>query len=332
MKMPIRILGMLALLALARCGHDDLPVNDGLPCQMGFLGSLPLRPSASHLALDAVVNGAPTQLWLDTGAFSSVLTWDAVKRFGLRPEGVAGMAGIGGTQPLATYRAKRFSVGKVEGKAFLLGIGNLRLPPGIEGWVGMDFFSTTDLDVDLPGHRLNLYRPVHDCSHPSVYLHGPLYAVPLVGARPGRAYAADSTLSQPRIEVTIGGVALIAALDTGAPQNVLFGSGAAKLGLAVDHLAADPRVMTAGIGPQAYTAPLHTMPPIQIGDLQLRRVRASVIDDRLPDIDLLLGLDFYRRVHVWISHSSGQLVMQFPPAPSPLGEAPVAQPPSGPVR
>jgi predicted aspartyl protease len=332
MRMPIRVLCVLALLALARCAHDGVPANDRLPCQLGFLGSLRLRPSAAHLAVEAMVNGAPAQLWLDTGAFSSVLTADAVKRFGLRPEGFAGIAGIGGEEQVAIYQARSFSVGNVVGRDFPLGIGRLPVPPGIEGWVGMDFFSKTDLDVDMLGRRLNLYQPMHDCSHPSVYLHGPLYAVKLVGARPGQAYAADSRISQPRIEVVVDGVTLIAALDTGAPQNVLFGNGAAKLGLAIDHLANDPRVTTGGVGPKVYHVPLHTLPPIQIGDLELHGVRASVVDMREPSIDLLLGLDFYRRVHVWISHSSGQLVMQFPPAPSPLGEAPVAQPPSGPVR
>lgn len=72
------------------------------------------------------------------------------------------------------------------------------------------------------------------------------------------------------------------------------------------------------------------MPPIKIGDLEADNLPASVIGQTMHDVDILLGLDFFRRIHVWISHSSGRLIMQFPPAKSPLGEAAMTPPPGPP--
>ncbi len=70
---------------------------------------------------------------------------------------------------------------------------------------------------------------------------------------------------------------------------------------------------------------------MRIGDLVLRDVPVRIIDQANPGTDarfvsllldnrfapasvadVLLGADFLRRVHVWISHSSQLLVMQYP--------------------
>jgi hypothetical protein len=44
----------------------------------------------------------------------------------------------------------------------------------------------------------------------------------------------------------------------------------------------------------------------------------EIVDQRSDeDADMLLGLDFLSRVHVWLSFSSRTLVMQYLPEPSP---------------
>ena len=316
-------LGLAALLHLPACQPGAGGSADaGKSCNLAFMGALPLTPAASHLAFDATINDRPARLVLDTGAFSTVLTWTAAHRLGLRLDSMTmgPLEGIGGRQTAAIYRAGTIRVGNIVGRNFPVAVSGIDrvLGKDVDGAIGMDFFSRNDLDVDLVTGRLIIYQPQDDCSHASAYLRGPLYSVPLVGARPGRAYGADSFMSQPRIPVTIGGMQLTAALDTGAPQNLLFRNGAAKLGMIDLRLPNDPHLSAGGIGPAILPAALHTMKPIGIGDLELRNLRAAVIDQPMPDADLLLGLDFFRRVHVWISHSSGMLIMQFPPAPSPL--------------
>jgi predicted aspartyl protease len=61
----------------------------------------------------------------------------------------------------------------------------------------------------------------------------------------------------------------------------------------------------------------HVLESVTIGDLIVKNMPVAVTDQRLGDVDMLLGLPFTRQVHVWISNSSHTLIMQYPPAPSP---------------
>jgi clan AA aspartic protease (TIGR02281 family) len=319
-------LGLLFLLALTACQTGG--ASDGQPCTLGFLGSLKLTPSAGHLALDATINAIPVRFWLDTGSFSTLLRNEDGARLGLKPTDIfmPPVLGMGGGQPMRVERAHTIDVGRVHGEAFPLGLIHLPLPQDIDGLLGMDYFSRIDLDLDLPAARLNLYQPRHDCSRPSAFMHGDLISTPLLDAKPGQAYSAASAVSQPRITVVINGVALRVLLDTGAPQNVLFADGASKLGITSQTTRGDPVVRTGGIGSTNLHAPLHRMPPIEIGTLDLDNIRAVVVPALEPNADLLLGLDFFRNIHVWISHSSGTVILQYPPQPSPLNPAALSAP------
>jgi hypothetical protein len=64
---------------------------------------------------------------------------------------------------------------------------------------------------------------------------------------------------------------------------------------------------------------LRISPPVVIGDLTISNMPILVLDQRhANDADMLLGYDFVTRVHVWISRSSDSVIMQYPPAATPL--------------
>jgi hypothetical protein len=56
-----------------------------------------------------------------------------------------------------------------------------------------------------------------------------------------------------------------------------------------------------------------------IGDLEVRNTDFYLIDQEGPigGPELLLGLPLMNRIHMWISHSSNTLIMQYPPSSSP---------------
>jgi hypothetical protein len=54
-----------------------------------------------------------------------------------------------------------------------------------------------------------------------------------------------------------------------------------------------------------------------VGPLTLGNVAVAVDSEDSDEADLILGLSFLRKIHVWVSNSSRTLVMQYPPAPSP---------------
>ncbi len=62
----------------------------------------------------------------------------------------------------------------------------------------------------------------------------------------------------------------------------------------------------------------HTIEATEVGELEILRLPVVLVDQNIPSgTDMLLGLDFIKRVHVWISYSSNSLIIQYPPRPSP---------------
>jgi predicted aspartyl protease len=124
--------------------------------------------------------------------------------------------------------------------------------------------------------------------------------------------------ASPRIIVSIAGKQLVAGVDSGAQSNVLFLSGAEKIGVAGEQVAHDKPALAFGLGVAPVPAVEHTIDAADIGDLEILRMPVVIVGQNVPHgVDMLLGLDFFQRVQVWISYSSNSLIMQYPPGPSP---------------
>jgi hypothetical protein len=66
------------------------------------------------------------------------------------------------------------------------------------------------------------------------------------------------------------------------------------------------------------TAVEHTIDATDVGDWKILKLPVVRVDQSVPaGTDTLIGLDFLKRVHVWISQSSSSLIMQYPPSSSP---------------
>lgn len=305
------------------------------PCLLERVAELPFRISSNHLVVDSRIEGQPIVLVFDTGAFETILSPITAQRLKLshRPGYTAPVRGIGGVRATSRYSVHQFQLGSIHGIElhFLVAdLGMDRFKPTPDGTLGADILWNYDVDLDIPERKVILYYPRHDCSAPSAFLSGPLYQVPLVKPRK-RRFPRDTppflkTLlasyppaqASPRVEVSTGGKTLIAAIDTGAPSTMLFANGARKLGVTSRDTSSDPHGMAGGVGPRLVTALRHVMASVAIGDLEIDNVRATLVAETGPDdVDMLLGLDVLQRVHTWISHSSGTLIFQFPPSPSP---------------
>ncbi len=239
---------VLAASIVAACQRDttiDPSVADNMSCHLTVAGDLPVREIDRHLYVDARIDEKPVVLIFDTGADTTVLTPAAVARLDLdREDKDAGaFEGIGGTRPAQRYQASDFNFGNLNGSQWRFLVADLvaGMSPAPDGLVGGDFLKRYDIDLDLPGGRIVIYYPEHDCSHPSTFMHGNLYEAGLLRypdfpgdiSAPGYARAAPLRRAAPtiEIEVMIDDKVLTAGLDTGSPDNILFLSGAVKLGL-----------------------------------------------------------------------------------------------------
>jgi len=297
---------MLACLALAGCqgAPDD-------SCKMAFATDLPVTISGGHLLAQALLNGEPTTMVVDTGADTTTLARSSAHKHHLQLEMLNGFAvGIGGRQQVYGFDTKTYQIGRLHGGSFRLMASDLGQvdEPGVDGLIGVDFLGAYDVDLDLSGGKFTLYRTYAGCREPRTPLGGELYSAPLVSSADAR----------PRVEVEIGGKRLTALIDTGAPGTMLFRDSARRIGLDIDTLTTDHRFQIGGVGSRRRDAVLHVLAPIKLGDLTVSNLPVAIINQRSDDdVDMLLGLDFLSRVHPWFSFSSHTLILQFPPLPSP---------------
>lgn len=297
-----RVAAWAACLALAACAQAPA-------CRPQLEGVLAMeRP----FTLAAHINGRPARLLIDTGSYENVLTTAAVTRLALRtdpmlddvevPIGYA-LHGLGGRRHTDRTLAALLEAPGLHRQ----GVPFVTLWSGYAGWdvdglLGMNLLADYDLDLDEAGRRVLLYHAGSTCGAP-----------PTSVALLQRGHA-----SSPLVAAELDGRRMVAAFDTGAEHSILFAGGAPRTD------AADTLLAT-GIGPLKVGATLHRYRALQIGALTLDNVSVINVDQARPgDADLLLGMDFFRRVHVILSPAAGTAWLQYPPLPSP--DAGVAAP------
>jgi predicted aspartyl protease len=291
-------------------------------CQLAWSATLPLTFAThdSKVLIDVVANGAKLTMILDTGAEGIRLNSQAGQRVlaGARSEdGRFAPAdsrfgyerGVGGSAIVTPVHIDNLVLGHTHG-VFDAEAGNdFKLPDhDVDGLLGMTVLSQFDIDMDLAGHQVRLFKTSGTCSQPVTTLDQPLYAVPMRQSYHG--------VVRLLIPVTINGHAFTALLDSGAGGTFLWARTAEVLGLTPDPATAGKKLT--GFGVAGKTTIFHsTLDSLAVGPLTLRHVPVAVDTETESDFDLLLGLDFMKRIHVWISNSSHTLVMQYPPTPSP---------------
>ena len=284
-----RLIGAIAVATLALAG-----CTGGPPCRLVLATRIPLVVMAEdpRVMVPVKIDRRPARLLLDTGSDTTLLTDAAFRRLSAleHPQQERTLSGIGGLQLAAGTALWRFSLGVLANELSIAVIDHSILPPipPTDGLLGMDAVAGFDLDLDMASNTIGLYRAEGDCHAPLTRLTGDTRAIPLlppVGPNP-----------KPRFAATVNGHALVAEIDTGAPTTVLFARGAATLGLAAtatpDHVH--------GIGPGAAVAGQITLDRIKVGPFLMRNRPATLLDQNVADpVDLLLGMDFVRMLHVW---------------------------------
>lgn len=302
-------------------------------CTLGALAVLPTVSQNGHLLVDVDVNGQQARLIFDTGAFALLFDRPAAERLGIRLARIEGdMHGVGGYRHIYTGSASRLRVGKMQADGIMVGAQDGLLSAnsaGYDGLFGMNMMAHADIDIDVPGQHVIIYQPSGNCREPAVALADPLYDAPLVSI-------VNDLVAE--VDLSIGGRGLRAIVDLGASRTVIFRHAARRLGVDLAGFSGSSSYLSHGIGPFPVHTFTHVFPTVKIGGLEFHNMPIEVIDQeapgehnvhtgsRLVDVsdgeaggeDMLLGLDFMRKVHVWISHSSHRLIMQYPPLASKL--------------
>jgi len=288
---------LFAALLLAGCAQSP----EGA-CKLVWRADVPIQPRDNLIFIGATFNDQPAVMVVDTGAERTTLTEAAVTRMRLRRDlqHASDTVGIGGAS--ASYEAvlDDFAVGAFRLPVSRVRVGTFTLPEfgGVQpdGLLGADILLAFDLDIDLPAHRLTIYR-----------------ARPCADARPPwtEPFASVTGVTMWRdrliVPLSINGIDGRAVLDTGAQRSVIRPEFAARGGVTQAMLDADPKGMMRGASRDAVSFHMHAFDTVQIGTETAHGARLAVGPLPSGEMDALIGGDFLYGRHVWLSAASHQM-------------------------
>ncbi|MGE0226477.1 MAG: retropepsin-like aspartic protease [Acetobacteraceae bacterium] len=284
---------VLSLAVLAGCA----PPRAG-NCDLVLLAQAPLRPHQQLLAVPVGINGQWATLIVDTGAERTTLTEDAVERLGLArdPRYVTRSGGVGGVTMNADVKVDDFVLGGTRLPVERLAVSRFGAGLQADGLLGADILLAFDLDIDVPGGKLSLYR-VRRCPVANPPWDEPAVPVAAVAARKDRLL----------VPFTLDGAPGMALLDTGAQATAIGVDMARRMGLALQPQGSDPVVRIRGVGSATMTARLHLFRELRIGPAAWRNIRLPILPEDVGIGDALVGQDFLRDRRVWISFPTRQM-------------------------
>jgi predicted aspartyl protease len=292
----------------------DMPVaiaaqTGPAPCTLDRQAELPLIGDQGLMLVAAEINGSPVTMIVDTGAQWTAITPETVKRLQLPPDSAHGglHRGVASFSNNINAIARSFKIGGLHLEGRSLSVAPLALgievSPPFAGLLGADFLYQFDLDIDLMRRTLTLYQN-SGCTAGVPPWGGTVTAIPMVKSATNRLNLAASVDGHP----------FRAILDTGATISLITRPNALRAGVTAEMLEQDPAVLSHGLGTEPFTARRHVFGEVQIGPERLKRLTMLVGGTLLGGGDMLLGLDYLSRRHVWLSYATRQLFVAIPAA------------------
>jgi hypothetical protein len=280
-------------------------------CAVKELAVVPLRIAGNVPLLTVMIDEKPATMVLDTGAWRSVVSREAVQRLALAQDDwvTTTMRGAGGVVQYRNAKPRSLSLAgqKLERRTLTrdtsLTVAPLRLDEAfgkpVDGLLGRDYLSTFDLDLNLPRRTVTLFQ-VEGCAGAFLPWITPYTPLPV-------EFPLEAAMV---MKVELDGVPLRALFDTGASWAVLGRPGLAKL--AARGALPNPAAAGAlsGIGPRSPSASRHQFHRLRIGPTEVAEpVILSAEIDAVPIVDMILGADWLAYRHVWISYATKQLFL-----------------------
>ncbi len=216
--------------------------------------------------------------------------------------------GIGGATTATDVTIDRMVIGGVHFPVDRVAVGpfSLQNDRGLhaDGLLGADILLAFDMDIDVPGGTLTLYRS-RVCPNAKPPWAGP--SVEIQGVR-----ALKDRLLVPS---DLDGAAGRAIVDTGAEANLLGVNMARRIGLTDQDLLADPPIRNEGTGGVSISR-LHRFRSLRIGPVVEEHPEMVVMQSDFGVGDALIGESFLQGRRVWLSFPGRRIFV----SPKPNGE------------
>ena len=275
-------------------------------CELSQVGAWSVRLQRNLPVVEGAINGRKAGILLDTGAYASMVTKDAARRFEMNTRDTGEYAmGVGGDSRVLMTRVQKLRIADAEVEGMRVRVVGERPIPGIDFILGEDFFRKVDVEFDYAKGAVRLFKPSSACGNAFIaYWDAKALVVPLENS--------DKIL----FPVAINGVKAIAMLDSGASGTVVSLELAAKAGITPKSAGVHPASCHGGLGGdmvRGWVAPFDTF---TIGGETIRDARLQIMEfDRLAygrdGADLLVGTDFLRAHRVLASRHQGKLYFSY---------------------
>lgn len=297
--------------ALAAIGLFAASAVQAGDCKLKGKLTLPVAMEGRAAVVTTKINGQEARFEVDTGAFFSMLTPEAVKRLKVTPEVNPPIAivGVGGKDSAQVVEAKEFDVGGVPLKHVDFIVGGRQFAPGTVGLLGDNVLTIGDVDYDF-AHGVMRLLVFDGCfDFPLAYWANGAYGVIPIDAE------VDDRPGQITGRVKINGHSVKALFDTGAGASLLTREAAERVGLKVDAADVKSAGLSHGIGRDVVEDRIVPVDSFAIDNEEIKNTRLRVGKFELGDVDMLLGMDFFLSHHVLVARSQNKLYFTYTGGP-----------------
>lgn len=273
-------------------------------CKLLKVGELPVTLRGNQLLVPATVGGQSFMMLVDTGAGITIINETVANAANLNTQGSRGtrMIGVGGEMNVEWAMMNDLTIGgiKFPERRFLVNRSGGHARSSI---LGYDFFSLFDVEIDAKNGKINLFK-TEGCRDNN-----------LAYWAPDRADMVEIiSRGTPQVTVRVDGQPITATVDSGAGTTVIAARIAKFMGVE-PGADAQKRAGSGGDG-RRVEGVLHTFKSFEIGEEEIKHPTMVVLDalktgfsssdSRLQSngiADMLLGFDFFRTHHVFISNT-----------------------------
>ena len=251
-------------------------------CDVRYFAALPISLSPNGPMTSASINGHSVDLFVDSGAFYSFMPKETAQSLDVQTKPISTNFGFsyGKSDIAATLGAAdelKFGTQRIADARFIVVSGRNAPRTAV---LGQNILAISDAEFDLRGGIVRLSNP-HGCTGTDM----------AYWAKPGHARAV--ALEAPQGELDRQAIGRVVV--NGAPLRAMFSSG----GQTVISSRALSKIGLANGADNLDTVKLTTL---NIGGEEQSNVAIRVVPGNLnPDVDLIIGLDFFLTHRIYVS-------------------------------
>jgi len=277
-------------------------------CELGRVARLPVTMEGLRASVPVTVNGTPTQFWLDSGAFFSIMPKARADALGLPlrapPEGLF-IIGFGGSADVrvATIRSFGIAGATLNNVEFLVGgsdSGN--------GFIGLNLLGVYDTDYDLANGTVDLMR-AKGCGDANLAHWAGDKPVTVIDLVPGNSATFNHIYGRGQIN----GKDVRLVFDTGASATVLTRGAAERLGIDLSAPGVIASAEMGGVGRKSHQSWIVKLATFSIGGEEIRNTPIRVVDGAVAGLqaDVILGADFFLAHHIFVVRSQKRIYLTY---------------------